>query len=443
MKRGTFLALGLTLAVAMNTASGVVSIMAFYHRHDGELALARADLDSALAHFTAARAWQPGDAPTCVLIGRVVQQAQANGLPLEALEGHQQAGIFAFGLAAIAHGIQMNPADAWAWLNLVDSFQGFRSARARLEAMMKAGEAVLAGPAAPAREPAGPSSGLEPEDRVSVAAIFEAIELEPDFYFYRDYLARLYWDRGMKTDAAREIRASLEQWPRVEVHPTLDRGELLKTLAGPVLEGVEASTVNPYVGPVMAMRAKAAILERLGRTKEAIDTYQALREIGDRTMAADCDLNTGKLEIALGRHKESLAPLNRALEEATDKGVAAWSLYYLGLAWSGQGDHARAIEYLRRHMQEVGQSLPGYLSLAEEEELAGRSTEAERLYVAAVLTFPAERVTYLKVIEQMRKHGRAKQALSYAEAYRRIGDNAAEAESLIRELEAEVAAAAP
>jgi len=452
MKGHVLLALGLVAAVAANTASGVISIMAFRHRHAGELALANADLDAALGHFTSAHRWHPGDSPTCVLMGRVIQQALANGLPLEAFEGHQQKEVFAFGLAATTHGIELNPADAWAWFNLMDTYQAFRAARERLSIMRKAGEAALVRPSAPA-PPARPEADVEPapaagprlsvEDPVSLAAVFQAIEMEPEFHFYRDYLAKFYWDRGMKTEAAREILASLTRWPRVEVHPALESQEFLEGLQAPILEGVRASALDPSVGPALALQAEGMLLERLNRPEEAIAVYTRLREIAEPAVAAQSDFNIGKLEISLGRHRESLPVLARALETTKDDYLAAWVSYYLGKAHSGLGDHARAAEYLRRHLQQLPKSLSGFLALAAEEEALGNSAATEALYISAVVNHPSERIGYVMMIEHLRKHGKQKQAVAYAEAFRKNSPDPAEAEELLRILQEDLEARAP
>ncbi|HZI92654.1 MAG TPA: tetratricopeptide repeat protein, partial [Patescibacteria group bacterium] len=398
-------------------------------------ALSRAELDSAFAHLVSAQRWQPGDSPTFVLIGRVISQAQANGLPLEALEGHQATDEFGVGAASVIQGIAVSPADAFAWFALVDVYEGFRTARVRYQAMKRAGEAALTGAKAP--PPSEKVVGLDGEDQVSVAAALQALELEPNFYFYRDYLAKLYWDRGLETEAANEIRQSLAQWPRLEAHPSLNDESFVKGLAPAILEGIAAASPNRFAGPAMAARARASILERLERRDEAIQAWEELRRVGDRSLVAECDLNIGRLEIDAGRLRESIPVLQSVSERIGEADTAGWALYYLGQAHSRLGEHAEAAAVLRRHLELVPDSLPGSFLLAEEEEIAGRGGEAERLLIAAVLMYPSEPSTYMKVIESMRKHGKAKQALSYAEALGKFDEHREEADRLIEQLQIE------
>src|SRR5262245_22212558 len=120
MRTRRLLAAALLAGLGLNTWSGVVKIVSFHHRHAAELALADAELDEAYRHLTQASRWQPDDSPTYVLISNVIHHAQANGIPLEPLEGHDAIGTFGVGLAAITRAVALNPADAWAWFNIVD-----------------------------------------------------------------------------------------------------------------------------------------------------------------------------------------------------------------------------------------------------------------------------------------------------------------------------------
>ena len=61
----------------------------------------------------------------------------------------------------------------------------------------------------------------------------------------------------------------------------------------------------------------------------------------------------------------------------------------------------------------------------------GESAEAEKLLIAAVRRFPDNQWGYLNVIEQMRRHGRAKQAISYAEALRKVSPDYEGTDALI------------
>jgi tetratricopeptide (TPR) repeat protein len=434
--------------LALNTYWGAVKAIAFRHRQRGALALASADLNQAYLSLRAAVAWQPSDAQSHVLIGRTIQLAQANGLPIEAIEGHEPIERLGIGVAAVAQGIALNPADPWGWFILGDLYQGFRAGKLRLEMMKRAGEAagVREGadpaPQAPAGAAAAPA-GLGPEDAVTMAADIKALDLEPNYFFHHDYLANLYFDRGLREDAAREIRKSMALWPRVEAHPILEDMVLIRELVEPILEGIDLSASSPYAGPAMAARARGRIMERLGRIEEAIAAFEELRRVGDEEISAECDLDLGMLEQRQGRYKESLPYLERVARTAPSGPQGIWAPYYMGLAYSRLGDSGKAIELLRTHLELAPGSLAGYMDLAGELERVGQSAEAERLYIAAVRRFPDNPATYLRTIEQMRRHGRAKQALAYAQAYRKVSSDYEGAERLIFELSAEAAPRAP
>ena len=432
--------IALLVLLTANSASGVVKVIGFRHRHAGEKALSRADLNLAYQSFRSTLNWEPGDASTHILIGRAISLAQANGLPLEPLEGRQPEERFRIGLETVTRGIDLNPADSWAWFNLADFHQGFRTGRLRLAKMIRAGE--MAGRPATGPEPVAPA-GPDPEDAVSVAAALKALELEPDHFFYRDFLAKLYWDRGLMQDAAREISESMAAWPRIETHGILENDALIADLAGPVLDGIARSASSPYAGPVMAARARARILERVGRLGESVEAWGELRRLGDKIVEAECDLELGKLEMQRGNPEESLKHLTRAAAEAANEAQGIWALYYIGIIHSQQANHAEAVRFLRLHLARAPDSYAGYQALAGELERIGESAEAEKLYIAAVRRFPDNPSAYLSVIQQMRSHGRSKQAISYAAALRKVSPDYEGTDSLIMALTEESARKAP
>jgi len=423
-----------------NTYSGVVKVIGFRHRYAGEMALSRADLNTAYQRFRSTLRWEPDDAPTHILIGRAISLAQANGLPLEPLEGRQPEERLRIGLATVARGIDLNPGDAWAWINLADFCQGFRTGRLRLQKMIQAGKLAGGKPMEP--DPPAPA-GLDPEDSVSVAAALKALELEPDHFFYRDFLAKFYWERKLMTDAGREISESMAAWPRVEIHPILENNALIKDLAGPLLEGIERSASSPFAGPVMAARARAQILEKVGRLGDAVAAWEELRRLGDKVVEAECDLELGRLEMDRRNHDASLKYLARAAQEAPDIAQGIWALYYMGIIHSERSNHTEAIRLLRLHLEKAPDSYAGYQALATELEVTGESVEAEKLLISAVRRFPHNPAAYLSVIEQMRRHGRAKQAIPYAEALRKVDPDYEGTDALVRALTEESLKKAP
>ena len=118
---------GLVLILLLNTLLGVTQIGFFVHQFRGENALTRADLSGAYASFTAARGWQMGESTSGILVGRTLQLALSNGLPVDGLEHLTADEKFALGGGAIAEGISRNPADSWAWFKLAEMYRGYQA----------------------------------------------------------------------------------------------------------------------------------------------------------------------------------------------------------------------------------------------------------------------------------------------------------------------------
>jgi len=427
-------AAALTAFVLLNTYSGAAKIFGFWNGWTGSKALALAELDLAYSRLRSAQAWQPGNEPYRVVVGRVIHTAQSNGVPLEALEGHRPIDVLGVGVDAVTSAIAMNPADAWAWFNLAEVYGGFRFARIRLDRMRRAGEAAASGAPEPVKpsEPAG--GGLDPEDRVAAAATLKALELEPEFFFYHDFLAKLYWDRGLKEAAGREIRESFALMPRLEVHPIRDDPRIVEELADPILEGIDRAALNPSLDPSLALGARAGMLEMLGRSREAITAYQDLARSDASAYAIDCDLSIGKLHQQLGEFKESIPFLERVTRQDAGGGTGTAALYFLAQAHSRLADHQQAVAYFKKYLASEPGSLHAYLRLGEELEAAGNPVEAEQVLVTAVRKFPDEPLAYERVIANLTRRDKLEEAQLYAEALRHKDPANKTAEGLLRRL---------
>lgn len=433
MSRKRVMALGLMVLLAVNTYAGVAKIMAFYHGYHGAKALASAELDFALSSLRRSLEWHSENSPYHIVIGRVIGTALANGLPLEALKGRRPIELLGVGVDAVARGIALSPADAWAWNNLGSLYGNFHVAQLRLERMRRAGEAAAMG-LPPDTIDETPPSGLSLEDRVAAAAALKAGDLEPDFFYYTDFLAGLYWKRGLKEAAARELSDSLALMPHLRLHPLLEDEEVLRELAEPVLEGIERAASNRYLQPSSAARARAGVMEKLGRFEEAIEAMQEVGRLGGESYEGETDLEVGRLEQRRGRHEASLLTLERAAGAGEGSPAATEALYQLGRAYAGLSRHREAVEHLRRYLGLRPDLLKSYQELARALEALGESAEAERMYVAAVRRFPETPGTYEMVIEHMRRHGRMTEAEPYAEALSKRNPGNAVAERLLREL---------
>ncbi|MFQ5701239.1 MAG: tetratricopeptide repeat protein [Acidobacteriota bacterium] len=428
----------LMLLLGINTYSGLEKVMTFYHRFMAERALDRVDLDGALADLKKALEWDAGETDSLMMVGHIVQSSLSNGLPLEETPSTEDA--FGLALGAVSRGIDLNPADSWGWFHLGSIYQGLGDARRRLARLERAGRAAISPQKEDEPRSRAEPAGFDPEDIVTVAAVLEALQMEPEFFFYHDYLGALYWKRGLNDLALREIRTSLALTPRLGAHSVLEQKELFDAVGDAVLEGIGDSFANRFVDPVTAARARAEALYRLDRPSDAIAAYRELRALGGEAIAAECDLAIGKLEQRLGRFRESIPVLERALEEGHGTARASSALYYLGLAQARLGDHERAIATQRRFLESTPGSLAGFLALAGELEAVHRSEEAERIYIAAVRKFPRDPSVYRHAIEHMRAHGKARNAVPYAEALRKLVPDDEAVDLLIEQLKRETVA---
>jgi len=434
MRRRLFAA-AVLLLLGVNCLSGLSKIMAFVHRFAGERQLASAELNEALASLEKAAAWEPGDSPTYVLIGRVIMHAQANGLPLEAFEGHGTLETFGVGFGSLAHGIFLNPADAWAWGNLASLYEGFRSSRVRLERMRRAGERATMSEGEAPKE-IEEEQGLGAEDVLAAGAIMMARTLNPGFCYYSDALAKLYWDRGMIEDAGREIEASLALSPRLGAHPVLDLRGFCRDLGDWALRGIEQASSSEDESQETVRRSRAEMLVRLGRNEEAIIAYERLRDLGGAALEAECDLALGKLEQEQGRFRESIPRLKNIVDAAPGDPRSAPALYYLGIAYSRLEDGKTAEGYLRKYIAMKPDAIGGYWALADALESMGESDEAEAFYVAAVRRFPGTPAAYEKVIDHLSRHGKIREALAYAEGLGKVEPGRKRTEDLVQRLKA-------
>ncbi len=438
-------AFGVLALLAVNTWSGITRIVTFRHQFAASRALQEGRLDDALASVKRAIAWGPDEISAHNLAAQVVRNALANGIPLDEAGTEDAAGILAFGVVITGRGIALNPADALGWFNLGTMYQALRTSRIRLERMraaeaaageveIGADEGARAGPAAP---------GLEPEDRITVASLIEAIEREPEYFFYHDYLARLYWERGFLTEAAREIRISMGLTPRLDAHTVLERREILEGLSDAILDGIADSESNRFVGPVMAARARAETLAKLERLDEAIAAYERLRGIGGETLASECLFSLGSLQQRLGRHAESIPLLEQAHAAGGEDIWATLSLHHLGFAHSRLGRRDVALDYHARFLARAPWALFGYNAYAEVLEAAGRREEAGKVLISAVRRFPTHPGTYRKVIDHYRRQGDPGRAIPYAEALLKVDSEDEAVMDLIETLRREARAGRP
>ncbi|MFQ5718981.1 MAG: tetratricopeptide repeat protein [Acidobacteriota bacterium] len=415
------------LALALwGTASGVRKIGFFVHRFGAENALEGADLVHAHTRFMAAARWAPGDAANHVLIARVMQLALANGL---AVTGKTPSAgpddLLLEGLQSVSDGIDRNPADAWGWFRLADLARGFQAGRHRLERLRRAG--TTRDPAATRPDGVGSDTGFEPEDRLIVAATRKAMRLEPEFYFYHDYLAALYWERGLLDAARAETETSFALMPIDTSHGLLSRREgMLGSLADAALRGLERGQAHPLITTEMVALSRASLLEGLDRDEEAISALEAVQSQAHGRFAAEVNLRIGILLYKQRRYAESLPYLERVLTLDGDGDLGTRALYPLGIGRSRTGDHRRALASLRKYLGRYPSAVRSYIALAAAYRRAGQPSDAESLYRAALQRFPSDESVHYQWVTFLIEQERLDEALEASRDFERLvpGDGA-------------------
>jgi len=426
--------LALIVLLAVSIWLGASRIIGFSHRYAGEEALSRAELDFAFEELTEATTWQPGDAYNYVLVGRVIQLAQDNGVTLTMLEGLDPAQASAHGISAIIKGIGMNPSDALGWFNMAQAYRSSRIARTRMDRLRAMVEAVRTGKSPSEARAAAEGTGLRAEDLMVIAGTLKARGLEPEFSFYWDFLARLYWDRGLPGEAAGEIREGFRLTPQIYAHPWIADAAMTADLQGPILEGIRASAASSFIDPLAPLLARAEVLERLDRKEDAITAYQELRMTGGGEVQDECDLRIARLQQALGRYEESMGLLERVVA-ADPLGRRAGSAYFhLGVAEAQRGDHPKAVAHFRRHLSLKAGSPVALLALAHSLEKIGRDKDAEQIYAGLVDRMEDDPRPYERVIRLLLRRRQKAEAFHYADRYSKVSTDAGTPAEILKRL---------
>lgn len=409
--------LALLALLAGSGWNGLHRVMSFKHLHSGDKALIAARMDDAYGHFTAALRWQGSDPYTHVLVGRVVQLAQDNGVNLTALTGEDPANVSALGISAIIRGIALNPADALGWFNLAQAYRSSRMARTRIERLKAMVEAIKAGKSPQEAQLALETEGLTPEDLMVVAATSTAIRLQPEFSFNHDFLAKLYWDRGLEEKAAAEIRKGFALTPQRHAHPWLDEEEFLEGLQEPILQGIRQSASTRFVDPLASKLAEAEVLESVGRIDEAVEAYRDLWELGGPDIRQECDLRLARLYQKDGDYEASVDLLERILAADPDGRRSGPAHQLLAVAAARAGHPEESVRHYRAFLSRRVGSPPVLLDFAAQLELIDRDAEAERIYEGLIERQDVDHRPYERLIQLLAAQRRINEAYAYATRY--------------------------
>ncbi|MCZ6833805.1 MAG: tetratricopeptide repeat protein [Acidobacteria bacterium] len=424
MSRRRLFHAALLLLLLVNTWAGIARIGFFITRYAGEHALALARMDEAVDGLEASIWWQPGNAPSHILLARAVHLSMANGLHLKAWPGASPEDLLAAGTVLVTHGVALSPADAWAWFNLAQVYRGYQfgdQRRSRLRAPSRDQEEIS--------EP----SGLAPGDDVIIAASLMAQALEPAFFFYRDFLAQLYLRRGLLEEAEAEIRESFRLMPLPSAHGTLD-DEIIRQLAGPVEEGIQFAAAGTHMTPALIARAWAEFNQVVEREEEAVVAWRDLRALAGEVVWDECDYRSAVLYQRLDRYAESLPFLERVVADGGGGIFRARSLQLLARARSNEGDHRAALEVLAEYRDALPRSFRPLIYMAREWELIGDMDEAGRLYRTTARRFPGEPRAWTSYIRFLRQQGQVREALLEAEEFTRRHPDDPQAGKLVEDL---------
>ncbi len=426
MTRRQLVHAGLVLLLLVNTWAGIARIGFFITRYAGEHALALARMDEAVDGLEASIWWQPGNAPSHILLARAVHLSMANGLHLKAWPGATTGDLLAAGTVLVTHGVTLSPADAWTWFNLAQVYRGYQlgdQRRSRLLGLSRDQEGIS--------EP----SGLAPGDDVIIAASLMAQALEPAFFFYRDFLAQLYLRRSLLEEAEGEMRESFRLMPLRSAHGSLD-DDTIRRLAGPVEEGIRFAAAGSHVSPVLIARSWAEFHQVLGRDEEAVVAWRDLRALAGEAVWDECDYRSARLYQRLDRYAESLPFLERVVADGGGGIFRARSLQLLARARSNEGDHRAALEVLAEYRDALPRSFRPLIYMAREWELIGDMDEAGRLYRATARRFPGEPRAWTSYIRFLRQQGQVREALLEAEEFTRRHPDDPQAGKLVEDLRA-------
>jgi len=392
--------------VAVATYGGVSRVAAFRARYLAGEALVRIALDESWDRLAAARFWQPADPATWRQMATVARQAigfDASFREFDRLDSQERLGT---GLGAAARALAMNPAHATVWMELAELYAAQGVARAKHERMYSAGRGTPIDDTAP---------GLDPEDRVAVAAALMAAERQPEMFLPHEFLARIYWRSGLVKEAAAAIRRSFSLMPLVSVHDALEEEGLTEALSDAILAGLAESRTGPLVNDVSGFRGEAELLERLGRLPEAIAAWEKAGEAAHGSLDAESRVRIARMQQAQGRYRESIGRLEHATADRGDPRWEAEAFYFTGRAYAHLGDHRRAMDWFARYVERRPDVSAGWQALGKAMEALGDVGGAERTYRAAVERFPDDPVILGLLVRLLERQGRTNEARPFSD----------------------------
>jgi tetratricopeptide (TPR) repeat protein len=253
---------------------------------------------------------------------------------------------------------------------------------------------------------------LRPEDHLGERAWGKAVQLEPNNFYYRDFLGDFYLRRGFVEHALAHIRVG------VRLHPVLDRHYYLSYFAtvspavlGAVEQGIQDALASDetQVSEYDIHRFLAAIYLRMGRFQDAKTSLEAAAEVAPKPYAVDIQI--GQLLAKEGDDDGARIAFQRATERAPDN-ARAW--LHLGMTLSRTGDHDAAVEAARRARGLSPTDFTTLWGLARVLEAAQRLDEAAQVLEGLIQTHGDRQTPYMQLIRIYEKQGKLAAAVRVA-----------------------------
>ncbi len=375
--------------------SEAARIYAWMARETAELAYYEGDLDGALAQYDIVKRLLPDSPKSHTDPADSISQALEGeyGLRLEPAVFDELANRAA---RDYLYAIRCAPPNAWSYAalgSLADTLRIVRTRRTGIDLSTMSADLM---------------SNLRPEDRMYEAALVKAVQLEPNNYYYRDFLGDFYLRRGFQDRALAHFRTAARLQPVLDRHYYLSR---LVTVSPAVLSAVEAGindalqSEDTVVPPYDIYRFLAAVYLRMGKLEEARAILEAAAEVAPSPHTVH--LSIGQILAKEGDDEGALAAFNRSIELKPDF-YQAWM--HLGLTLSRLGRFDDAVEAALQARSLKPTDFAASQSLASVLERAGWLDDATDVLENLIRTHGDRQQLYLQLINIYEKQGK----LSYA-----------------------------
>jgi len=329
------------------------------------------------------------------------------------------------GVRLYLEAIRTSPPNAWSYAGIGSLAGRLHSARIR-EAGIDLG--ALA---------ADPIANLTPADRLSEAALAQAVRIEPNNYYYRDFLGDFYMRRGFDERALAHIRTAARLQPVLGRHYYL--GDLIN-VSPDVLVAVESgiqealTEVNRDARSEQIYRFLGQVYLGLGRWQDARSSFESAAEVAQDPYLLDIQI--GRTLEREGDLEGALAAFTRSAERRPDY-YRSW--LHLGATLSRLERYPEAVEALRRARGiEPTEYQPAWL-LARALHRSGETDEALRILETLVWSHPERREPYQQLIEIHQTGGNTNKAVRMARRLASLYPDESVYQEQVEQLEKELA----